>query len=397
MWIVLFVVFLDSLGFGMISPILPLYATKIGAGPELITLCIALYGGCQFLSASILGRFSDIYGRKPVMVVSLLGSVVGYVMLARAENIMDIALSRIVSGAMAGNFSTIQAYIADRTSESERAKYMGYFGAAMGLGFVVGPVVGCWFGGDSFENVNFVLSGLVAAALSSIAMLGVVLFVKESIPVELHCDKKDRLQDASRFSFLALIKRRLLFKIILCGVFYQIASGLCEAIFPLWAIDLDLIRSPVDMLPIFLASGLSFVFVQTYLIEPLVETFSDKCLLLFSSAILTVTTYFVTVAGDHTNTLWVIVLFALMSCCAAVILTCTHTLVSRCANASERGAILGVFGSLSTLGRTLATILSGVLYGQVHFHSPYYAAILMGGLLFLIASRLDALVPSERQ
>ena len=386
MWVVLLVVLLDIVGFGIIIPIFPFYASKLGAGPELVMLCIALYSGSLFIATPFLGKLSDLYGRKPIMAVGLLGAVGGYLMLAFVESIWLIALSRIVSGLMAGNMSAAQAYITDKTNDDERAKYMGLFGAMLGLGFVVGPALGSWMGGDSFENANFIAPALTAAGLSLLAFFAVLFFVEESHPAE----KRQAQEQPERLlhTLKTLRGRGLLLKVIICGALYQVAAGFYEAIFPLWAADRAILEGPRDMLPMLLASGLTYVLVMATLIDPLTKRFSHRHLLQWSSVLLVTVTCGVVVAGDAKSALGVTVFMALISACAGVIITCTQTLVSQCAKEHERGVILGFASSAGTLGRTFSTALSGVIYGQVHYHSPYFAAILVGVLLLWVASQI---------
>ena len=407
MWIVLFVVLMDIVGIGIISPIFPFYALRLGAGADAATLCMALYTGALFISMPILGRLSDRFGRKPVMAFSLIGSMAGYLLLIFAHNIWMIALSRILGGAMAGNFGAAQAYIADRTDEKTRAKFMGYFGAAMGLGFVFGPVLGSWLGGASFENANLVAPALAAAGLSLLGFFGVIFFVAESAPNKTrdtaglsNNDGELSVKTAPikklRFSWPALSsehltdinKRSLLIGAILCSALYQLGSGFYENIFPLWAAHFGVVSGPRGMLPMFLASGLSYVLVQALVIGRLARNHQEKRLLQIAALLLMVATYGMTIAGAQASTLAAILLMALTACCAGIIFTCAQTLISLCAAPLSRGLVLGLASSLGMLGKTVTTAMSGFLFSHVAYQSPYYAAALTALLLLGVASTL---------
>ena len=140
--IVFLIVFIDLVGFGIVIPILPLYAEEYGPSPVVFGLLMASFSIMQFFAAPILGRLSDRIGRRPVLLVSLLGSALGYVLFGIAGSLAMLFASRIIDGISGGNISTAQAVIADITGPEDRAKGMGIIGAAFGLGFILGPAIG---------------------------------------------------------------------------------------------------------------------------------------------------------------------------------------------------------------------------------------------------------------
>src|SRR3954470_23767646 len=142
--IIFITVFIDLVGFGIVIPVLPFYAegTKFGATPSQVGLLFASYSVLQFVFAPVLGRLSDRYGRRPVLLVSLLGTALGFFILGFATTLWMLFVGRIIDGISGGNISTAQAYIADVTTKENRAKGMGLIGAAFGLGFVFGPAIG---------------------------------------------------------------------------------------------------------------------------------------------------------------------------------------------------------------------------------------------------------------
>jgi MFS family permease len=400
MWIVLFVVLMDIVGIGIVSPIFPFYALRLGAGADVATFCMALYTGALFISTPILGRLSDRFGRKPIMAFSLLGSALGYVLLIFADSIWMIALSRIIGGAMAGNFGAAQAYIADRTSEKDRIRFMGYFGAAMGLGFVFGPVLGSWLGGASFESANLVAPAAAAAGLSLLGFLGVVFFVQESAPAKTDIPAANS-PAKPYFSWLALRgehltdvgRRGLLIGAVACSALYQLGSGFYENIFPIWAEHFGVVLGPRGMLPMFLASGVSYVLVQAFVIGRLGRRNQERKWLIGAGLLLMASTYAMTLAGDRGSGLASTLLMAAIAACAGIIFTCANTLVSLCAAPASRGLVLGLASSVGMLGKTVATAVSGFLFSHVGAHSPYYAAVMTAGVLVLIAATLPA--PAE--
>src|SRR5438132_6272762 len=142
--VIFITVFIDLVGFGIVIPVLPYYAegTKFGATPSQVGLLFASYSIMQLVFAPVLGRLSDKYGRRPLLLTSLLGTALGFLILGFATTLWMLFLGRIIDGITGGNISTAQAYIADSTTKEDRAKGMGLVGAAFGLGFVFGPAIG---------------------------------------------------------------------------------------------------------------------------------------------------------------------------------------------------------------------------------------------------------------
>jgi DHA1 family tetracycline resistance protein-like MFS transporter len=139
--VIFLTIFVNLIGFGIIIPLLPFYAETFGASPLVIGLLFAVFSICQLVAAPVLGDLSDRYGRRPVLIFSLLGTVVSFVMLAVAHTVTMLFLARIVDGLSGGNISTARAYVADVTEPKDRARAYGLIGAAFGLGFIVGPAL----------------------------------------------------------------------------------------------------------------------------------------------------------------------------------------------------------------------------------------------------------------
>src|SRR5215211_1188076 len=175
--LIFMIVFIDLIGFGMVIPILPIYAQNepFHASPWEIGWMVGIYSWMQFIFSPILGRLSDKYGRRPVLFVSMLGSAVGYFVLGLANTLLLVFVGRIISGITGGNISAAQAYIADVTTKENRAKGMALFGAAFGLGFVLGPAIG---GITSKYGVH--IPFFIAAVLSLVAGLAVYLVLPET-------------------------------------------------------------------------------------------------------------------------------------------------------------------------------------------------------------------------
>jgi len=173
--IVLFLtVFVSLIGFGIIIPLLPFYAQTFGASPTTIGLLFASFSVAQFIAAPVLGELSDRWGRRPILIFSLLGTVLSFALLAMAHSITMLFIARIVDGLSGGNITTARAYIADVTPVEDRAKRYGLIGAAFGLGFIFGPALGALF-----AHISYTAPIWAAAAVSAIAALLAFLWLPE--------------------------------------------------------------------------------------------------------------------------------------------------------------------------------------------------------------------------
>ncbi|HEX2189860.1 MAG TPA: MFS transporter, partial [Longimicrobiaceae bacterium] len=177
--IVFLTVFLDLVGFGIVIPLLPLYAERFGAGPVAVTWLVAVYSLMQLVFAPWWGSLSDRVGRRPVLLVGLFGSAASYLLFGLAGSLAALFAGRALAGIMGANVGVAQAYIADVTPPEERAKGMGLIGAAFGLGFIFGPALG-----GTLAHFGHAVPFLGAAALAAVnGCLGLAL-LPESLPPE---------------------------------------------------------------------------------------------------------------------------------------------------------------------------------------------------------------------
>ena len=167
---ILLVVFIDLLGFSLILPLLPYYAKTFNASDILIGLLISSYAAMQLVGAPLLGRLSDRYGRRLVLLISIFGTLIGFLLLGFARTLWMLFVSRIVDGFTGGNISVAQAYISDVTDARDRARGLGMVGAAFGLGFIIGPVTGGVLSQWGYAVPAFAAAGLAMLNLILVAV-----------------------------------------------------------------------------------------------------------------------------------------------------------------------------------------------------------------------------------
>src|SRR5436853_3043826 len=174
--IIFLTILVNLIGFGIIIPLLPFYAQTFGASPLVIGLLFASFSLCQLIAAPALGDLSDRYGRRPVLIFSLLGTVVSFVMLAVAHTLTILFLARIVDGLSGGNISTARAYVADVTQPKDRARAYGFIGAAFGLGFIMGPALS-----GVLARISYTAPIWAAAAVTLVATIMAWLWLPETV------------------------------------------------------------------------------------------------------------------------------------------------------------------------------------------------------------------------
>ena len=386
--ILLLIVFVDLLGFGIIIPLAPYYAEHFGAAPDVVTLLMATFSVAQFIAAPFWGRLSDRIGRKPVLAASVLGTAAAYLWMAFATDLWMLFAARAASGFMSGNIAAAMAYVADVTRPEQRSRGMGLIGAAFGLGFIFGPIVGGLLGGPSASEADFRTPFLVAAGLSSVAVVMTLTLLRESWTADKRAAAFRGLTPAGRLAELgrALHLPVLGLLIVLFFIFTFVFAGM-ESTYALWA-ERRLDWGPRQVGTAFGVAGLLAALIQGGAIGPLTRLMGEANLVLLGSLVLGFGLFAVTQtetpAGAYTA-------MGLMAAGISLASPALSALISRNSPSEMQGSVLGISQSASSLARVLGPAWAGFIFVGLGPDGPY-----LSGALIMVPAFMLAFLASRR-
>lgn len=389
-------------GFGIIIPILPYYAESFGANALIIGLLTASYSITQFFALPVLGRLSDQRGRRPILIFSILGSVIAWTLFGLASSLIFLFIARLIAGAMGGNIAAAQAYIADITSEEDRAAGLGLIGAAFGLGFVFGPGLGALmsygptvqFFSDilGFLTINkYTLPSFTAAALSLLNLGMAYAFLPEtkadfSVKGEMGISAlKDALSDSKL--------RKLITSFFLTSFAF---SGMEVMFLPYLQDKFGFSTTQGGLLLVYV--GVLIAIIQGGLIRKLTERYDESYLGIAGAIIGGIGLALIPFAPQIGNILWFIpgqailtpgliallVILAVYAFGNGVLNVSLNTLVSRSADSSMQGGAFGLTQSAGSLARATGPVIAGGLYTYFAYWSPFLFGSLLVAAVFYI-------------
>jgi len=385
-------VFFDLLGFGIVIPFLPMYATRLGVGAGAIGLILSAYSIMQFIFAPVLGRLSDRMGRRPIIMLGLLGSSASYLIYGFTDSFAGLLISRAVHGACAATISTAQAYVADTTEESKRAHAMGMIGAAFGLGFVLGPAVGGLLGAVSLRTPV-----LFAAALTFINFIFAAVWLPESHhPEALAQDAaasavpgagvRARSRDGSRWSFglpRRLRRHRALAPLFVVAFLLTFAIAALEATFAL-TVPAVYGYAAAGVGGLLAFAGLVQAIAQGYLVGKLVPRVGEAALAVAGAGALAIGLAPFGSWSSHGALYGMLILIASGYGLGT---TAVATLISRRTGRELQGEALGLNQSVLSLARVIGPIAGGMVYQAMGPAAPYLGGAAVAALAMVLATR----------
>lgn len=356
------IVLIDMLGFAIIIPLLTFYAASFGATEFQTGLLVSSYALMQMLSAPILGRLSDRFGRRPVFLISIFGTFLGLLILGFANSLWMLFASRLLSGLTAGNISVAQAYIADITDENNRARGMGMFGAAFGIGFILGPAIG-----GMLSVYGFAVPAFVAATLAFINLLTVFFWLPESVNAERRAELMN--QKKAEFSIKELsaaLSRPLVGPLLWVRFGFAIAFNSFQTVFPLYLLHkFNLGAQETGYILAYI--GVVLVAMQGGAIGPLSARFKESILLVTFVGFTLVGMIGWAIAPTLT---WLLIAMFPMAIGAGSFNALINSAISKAVTRDEIGGMLGLGAGLESATRIIMPALASYLLGAYGPSTP---------------------------
>jgi len=379
LWILVFVCVINSLGFGIIVPVLYTYGKMYGLTGTTLGILTAAFSIAQFFATPVLGSLSDKWGRKPLLVISLAGTCISFLMFAEARSLIVLFAARILDGLTGGNVSVAQAMVADTANAENRAKRFGILGSAFAFGFVIGPVVG-----GSFSALSPQAPFFFAAGISLLGTLCAAFLLKETNPT----NKETRSKKQYHFKFSTLVstlKRKTVGTAVFIGFILTMAQFTMIIGFQTFSVDVLKI-SPTQM-GVFLAGfGICGIIMQLC-VPFFIRVFKSKPLILMISTLLCFAAMFL----SGLNSL--LIPFAIWLCIYGLFNglrnPMLNAIIADNIDKSEQGKILGINQSYASIGQTLGPITAGLI-AVIYIHSIFFLSSFYILVAFLLSFRLKS-------
>ncbi len=383
---------IDILGFGILIPLVPYMADRFGAEPTVITALFGAYSLCQLMAAPFWGRLSDRFGRRPILISSLSGACLSYLILGLAQSLGWLFASRILGGFMAGNIAAAFAYASDVSSPEKRAASLGMVGAAIGIGFTLGPAIGGLLAGNDLKSASFVLPAVVSACLSVFAIGLVAFMLPESNTPE---RRKEHASRARVGPLRLLLERPGLRFVATAALLVTFSQAVLESIFAIWALNKFGFGPRTVGLLMFCLACLA-VLMQGGGVRVLVPRMGEARL-----ATLGVVVYvagLVTV-GEAGNLAMTVIGLALCGIGVGSFNPSASSLASKQADVHDRGAVMGTYQSSTSLARVIGPFVSGPIYSALGAGAPFLvgACVTLPAIWFICLARSrQAAIPVEQ-
>ena len=374
--IIFVTVFIDLVGFGIVIPVLPLYAERFGASPLVIGSLLGVYSLMQFVCAPLLGKLSDRVGRRPVLLLSIIGTSIGFFLMGCARTLWLLFVARIIDGVTGGNISTAQAYIADVTPAHQRSRGMGLIGAAFGLGFIFGPALG-----GLLSHISLAAPFFFAAILAAGNAVAIYFLLPESLSVE----RRNRAREHASITLTFKEAKDWSLAAVMATYFLTtVAFSLLTATYSLFT-ERRFGYGATQNGYIFASQGILGAVIQGGLLGWLLRVFTDKKLVIIGTMFLGFSLMMLPLSTTLTMLL---IATAGIGIGHSFVAAPLNGLASKKVSDTSQGRVLGMMQSAASLARIVGPVLGGWLLGydagalSIHFgRSPYWTS----GAVMLVA------------
>lgn len=349
LWVLVFVCIINSIGFGIIIPLLYSFGKRFGATPQTIGLLTAAFSIAQFFATPVLGSLSDRWGRKPLLAISLVGTFISFLMFAWAGGLVMLFAARILDGITGGNISVAQAIITDTSTSEDRAKKFGILGSAFGFGFVIGPAFGGLLSKWGMQTPFY-----FAAGIALIGALSAIFLLTETNPVA----KRNNKKKGSSFSFKALVnvlKMPAIGTAIFVGFMLTMAQFTMLIGFQTFSVD-TLKLSPTNIGLFYAGFGVTGIIMQL-LVPIITKTISSRAvILIISTAICLAAMIFAGFAAAFVAFAICIFIYGLFNGLRNPML---NAIIADHNKTANQGEVLGINQSYVSIGQTIGPITAG--------------------------------------
>jgi multidrug resistance protein len=370
------VVLLDVMGLGLLLPIQAYIVRQYSDEALMVAMIPMLYAAAQFFAAPLLGKLSDRYGRRPVILYSITAAAFGYFLFGVGGALWVLFLSRLIDGFGAGSASTAGAYVADVTPPQDRAKNYGFIGMAFGLGFILGPVLG-----GLLSQISLNAPVYAAGMLSLLAAVVGYFILPESLPKEKRETKPLRLADLNPFaSIFEMLRRPTVGALLIVqSLFFFVFNG-NNNMLPVFMIE-KFTAQPWQVALLFATGGIIMAVMQGALVGPLVKRFSEKPLATNSLVIQALAAIGVVTVPA----LWMLYpVSALNSVGTGLVWPTLGALLANSVSSEEQGKLSGVSTALGSLMSIFGPLWAGTAYDQIAPVAPFW----VGAMIFVLAGLL---------
>ena len=387
---ILVTMFLNFLGFSIIIPILPFLIERFIPNPNELALYVGIvfsvYAFCQFLAAPGLGALSDLWGRRPILLLSLFGSVVGYLLMALGGTFWIILLGRIVDGLTGGNISTVYAYLADITDPKDRSKYYGMIGAAGGFGFMIGPAIGGVLG-----SVHLTLPLFLAAGITAVNMVWGYFVLPESLHTD-HRTAKFEPGHLNPFGHLSqLFSVGIIRRLFVTGFIFFFSFNAIYGITSVYTKDVFL-WSPTEIGLLLFVVGVVDIIAQGYLVRKLIPKFGEVKLSMIGLCLTITGIAAAAVTSFVPSTILFYIGFIIMNFGDGLLEPSMSGLISNAVGPKLQGKVQGGYQSIQSVARILGPLFAAGVYG--YFRGlPYIGVTILFAVSLVV---LFAAVPTIR-